>query len=44
LSKQIGDKVMALKALTDKLKEMRLYLENVISKKYRYNPAIIHNF
>ena len=44
LSKQIGDKIMALKALTEKLREMRVYLENVISKKYRYNPSIIHNY
>jgi len=32
-----------LKALTEKLREMRIYLENVINKKYRYNPTIIHN-
>jgi len=35
---------MALKALTEKIGEMRIYLENVISGKYRYNPSIIHNY
>jgi len=35
---------MALKSLTEKLTEMRVYLENVITKKYRYNPTIIHNY
>jgi len=30
-----------LKALAGKLSEMRLYLENVINGKYRYNHAII---
>ena len=35
---------MALKALTERLKEMKIYLENVISKKYRYNPSIINNY
>ena len=44
LSKQIGDKVMALKALTDKLKEMRIYLEKVLEGKFRYNPFIIHHY
>ncbi len=44
LSKQIGDKIMALKALKEKLREMRIYLDNVITKKYRYNPSIINNF
>jgi len=44
LSKQVGDKINALKALTEKLKEMRLYLQNVLSGKFRYNHAIIHNF
>ena len=34
---------MALKALTEKLREMRVYLENVINKRYRYNPTIIYN-
>jgi 26S proteasome regulatory subunit N8 len=44
LSKQVGDKIQALKALTEKLKEMRVYLQNVLSGKFRYNHAIIHNF
>ena len=44
LSKQVGDKIQALKALTEKIKEMRAYLENVLSGKFRYNPTIIHNF
>lgn len=35
---------MALKALTERLIEMKLYLENVITKKYRYNPSIINNY
>lgn len=44
LSKQVHDKINGLKALANKLKEMRLYLENVISGKYRYNHLIIQNF
>jgi len=44
LSRQIGDKIMALKALTEKLKEMKWYLESVISGKFRYNPTIINNY
>lgn len=38
------DKINGLKALANKLKEMRLYLENVINGKYRYNHLIIQNF
>ncbi len=44
LSRQMGDKIMALKALTDKLREMRVYLEKVIEGKFRYNPFIIHQY
>lgn len=44
LSKQVGDKILALKALTQKLKEMREYLQNVLNGKFRYNHSIIHNF
>ena len=44
LSKQVHDKINGLKALANKLREMRLYLENVISGKYRYNHLIIQNF
>jgi 26S proteasome regulatory subunit N8 len=40
----VGDKIQALKALTERLKEMRIYLQNVLSGKFRYNHAIIHNF
>lgn len=43
-SKNVGDKILALKALTQKLKEMREYLQNVLNGKFRYNHAIIHNF
>jgi len=35
---------MALKALTEKLREMKGYLENVIAGKFRYNPTIINNY
>jgi len=44
LSKQVHDKINSLKALTNKLKEMRLYLENVYTGKFRYNHLIIQNF
>ena len=44
LSKQVCDKIQALKSLTERLREMRLYLQNVLSGKFRYNHAIIHNF
>lgn len=44
LSKQVHDQINGLKALANKLQEMRLYLENVISGKYRYNHQIIQNF
>jgi 26S proteasome regulatory subunit N8 len=37
LSKQVHDKLVGLKALTEKLKEMKGYLENVLSGKFRYN-------
>ena len=43
-TKDIGDKLMALRTLKDKLHEMKLYLENVISGKYKYNHTIIHNY
>jgi 26S proteasome regulatory subunit N8 len=35
---------MALKALKDKLREMRGYLENVLSGKFKYNHSIIQNY
>jgi 26S proteasome regulatory subunit N8 len=44
LSKQVIDKINGMKALAGKLKEMRLYMEGVISGQYRYNHAIIQNF
>lgn len=44
LSKQVGDKIVGLKALTEKLRQMQLYLENVISGRFRYNHSIIHYF
>ena len=43
-SKQVGDKILALKALTEKLKEMRDYLNKVLDGTFRYNHTIIHNF
>lgn len=44
LSKKVGDKLLGLKVLVNKLKEMKEYLENVVSGKYRYNQAIINNY
>jgi 26S proteasome regulatory subunit N8 len=41
LSKQVIDKINGLKALAGKLHEMKQYLDNVISGKFRYNHAII---
>lgn len=41
LSKLVIDKINGLKALAGKLKEMREYLEGIVSGKYRYNHAII---
>jgi hypothetical protein len=35
---------MALKALKEKLREMKNYLENVLNGKYKYNHAIIQNY
>lgn len=43
-SKQVSDKIMALKALKEKLQEMRTYLEKVLSGQYKYNHSIIHNY
>ena len=37
LNKLVGEKINGLRTLANKLKEMRLYLEHVISGKYRYN-------
>jgi len=41
LSKLVIDKINGLKALAGKLHEMKSYLDNVISGKYRYNHSII---
>ena len=35
---------MGLKVLAQKLKEMRIYLENVVSGKYPYNQQVVNNF
>ncbi len=42
LSKQVQDKVTGLKALKEKLHEMKEYLENVLSGKFKANMNIIH--
>ena len=44
LSKKVSDKLLGLKVLVGKLKEMKDYLENVVEGKYRYNQAIINNY
>jgi 26S proteasome regulatory subunit N8 len=44
LSKIVIDKINGLKALAGKLQEMKSYLDNVISGKFRYNHAIIQNY
>lgn len=43
LSKQVSDKIRGLKALTKKIDEMRLYLEDVIGGKLPMNSDIVHN-
>jgi len=40
----MNDKLLGLKVLANKLKEMRSYLEDVINGKLRYNQSIIDNF
>ena len=44
LSKLVIDKINGLKALAGKLREMKGYLDGVISGKYRYDQAIVQNF
>ena len=44
LNKLVGEKINGLRTLANKLKEMRLYLQHVISGKYRYNSTIIENY
>ena len=41
LSKQVADKVQALRSLSERLKEMRLYLQKVLAGEFRYNHLII---
>jgi hypothetical protein len=38
------DKLLGLKVLGNKLKEMRTYLEQVINGQLRYNQSIMDNF
>lgn len=44
LSKKVSDKMLGLKVLARKLKEMREYMQEVVDGKLRYNQAIINNF
>jgi 26S proteasome regulatory subunit N8 len=44
LSKRVGDKMLGLKVLAQKLKEMKEYLQDVVDGKLRYNQAIVNNF
>jgi 26S proteasome regulatory subunit N8 len=44
LSKKVSEKLLGLKVLVNKLKEMKDYLEKVVQGKYRYNQAIINNY
>jgi len=44
LSKQVSDKTQGLKVLAGKLREMKIYLQKVISGEYRYNQSIIDNY
>ena len=44
LSKIVSDKIMGLRALSERLHEMRIYLEKVIAGEYRMNTSIIHNY
>ncbi len=44
LPKIVGDKIMGLKALKEKLYELRVYLEKVIKGDFRMNTDIIHNY
>ena len=44
LSKQVSDKTQGLKVLASKLREMKEYLQKVISGEYRYNQTIIDNY
>jgi 26S proteasome regulatory subunit N8 len=43
LSKQISDKIMGLKALSAKIKEMKEYLDDCMEGKYPINNEIIEN-
>lgn len=44
LSKRVSDKLVGLKVLAGKLKEMRIYLEKVVEGKLAYNQQIINNY
>ena len=44
LSKRVSDKLVGLKVLAGKLKEMRVYLEKVVEGKLAYNQQIINNY
>jgi len=44
LSKRVSDKLLGLKVLAKKLKEMKEYLESVVQGKYRYNQMIMNNY
>lgn len=44
LSKQVQDKLMGLKVLAAKLKQMRVYLEKVATGKQAYNQQVIDNY
>lgn len=44
LSKRVSDKLVGLKVLAGKLKEMRVYLEKVVEGKLTYNQQIINNY
>lgn len=41
MSKQLQDKLLGLKALLEKLREIRVYLEGIVNGKYKYNSVII---
>jgi len=43
LSKQVTDKIRGLKALVQKIDEMRVYLEDVLKGNLPMNADIIHN-
>lgn len=44
MSKRVQDKLIGLKVLASKLKEMRVYLEKVATGKHAYNQSVIDNY